>query len=620
MKRQSKAALAKRKLVKAYLDDDSTLIQLIDMAAESGAYEEPSGGWKVTKQIEREVTKFERDLQKALDQWTKKRPLKGMFTTNTLMDANGGYLVFMTLRGEGVGIWDGDWDEYFEDPKKDIKDLEKFLEQKLRKYADDTGGGSLNQAIDDAAYEQAYGAEASASITGKQASEIVKVLAKAGHKALALRFGRDVLAGSKKPAVAATEFFVVVADGDPNESYAGESLEEALDAAMFDSGTRYTVYKVMASDAGDARMPYSWKKGKVVKKAIASFKGAVPGNLADNTKPNTPQSQKQAVELLKQGGILPEGEKAADYPVLTAQVKKEIIATLLKRKQPKLATWASRNLKVQAAKNYASVVFLQNDHDFNDFSGSGGRGQEGFFDSSEKEMLKYLQQWDYGDNYGDIVDPMMQKGSNDYTYKKGPYVMTYNPGLGYAGLYVKAPIGAATKRRKKTTAQKKSLAAVGLSAVVDLDNGKHLYFNSNRMPEVGMMSREQLKALAIKEAKKLGWPPKGVIHFFKEPKGNKIAEEALGVLTFTGLLIKTVDMSSGSPKLVKTEKVTADEAANYMDDADLLLGMVKHLPAGTILKIVDTGTKQFRAYETSPGGYGSIRPLKKQELAALKKV
>jgi hypothetical protein len=47
------------------------------------------------------------------------------------------------------------------------------------------------------------------------------------------------------------------------------------------------------------------------------------------------------------------------------------------------------------------------------------------------------------------------------------------------------------------------------------------------MPEVGMMSREQLKALAIKEAKKLGWPPKGVIHFFKEPKGNKIAEEAL---------------------------------------------------------------------------------------------
>lgn len=172
--------------------------------------------------------------------------------------------------------------------------------------------------------------------------------------------------------------------------------------------------------------------------AQASFKGAVPGNLADNTKPSTPASQMETVELLKQGGILPPEEKAEDYPVLTAQVKKEIIATLLKRKQPKLAMWASRNLKVQAAKNYASVVFLQNSQDFNDFRGSGGKGIEGFFDSSEKEMMKYLQQWDYGDNYGEVVDPMQMKGSRDDVYKSGRYLMTYNSGLGYAGLYVKA--------------------------------------------------------------------------------------------------------------------------------------------------------------------------------------
>ena len=367
-------------------------------------------------------------------------------------------------------------------------------------------------------------------------SEMVSAIDKALKKAKKVKASRKV--------VAARQFFVVVADGDPNESYAGESLEEALDAAMFDSGTRYTVYKVMASDAGDARMPYSWKKGKVVKKATAStrkrqrkhhasFKGAVPGNLSNNTKPSTLDSQMEAVELLKQGGILPEDQKPEDYPVLTAKVKREIIATLLRRKQPKLATWASRNLvtarkrvtagkwfvleqmhlggfpsvftgkslddvvqqaadagmedyhdanvqtvdapnakeavkmieggqgdfvdegkvkrarkkvgastrkrrPVQAAKNYASVVFLQNDFDFNDFRGSGGKGQEGFFDSNEKEMMKYLQQWDYGDNYGDVVDPMMQKGTNDYVYKAGRYLMTYNPGLGYAGLYVKA--------------------------------------------------------------------------------------------------------------------------------------------------------------------------------------
>lgn len=386
MKRQSKAALAKRKLIKANLDDE-TLIQLIDMAGESGAYEEPSGGWKITKDIERQVAKFESDLMKVLDAWVKKNPLKDMFNADTLMDADGGYNVFMTLRGEGVGIWDGRWDEYFNDPKKDIKSLEKVLKQKLRKYADDTGGGSLNQAIDDAAYEQAYGddADAMASISAKTAKEIVLTLAKSGHRQLALRYGREVVAAKKR------------------------------------------------------------------KKAKGSFKAAVPGNLGNNTKPSTKQSQKQAVDLLKQGGILPEGEKASDYPVLTADVKKQIISTLLKRKQPKLATWASRNLKVQAAKNYVEVVFLQRDHDFDSFSGSGGRGQQGFFDSDEKEMLKFLQEWDYGDNYGDVIDPMQMKGRDDYVYKKGPYIMTYNPGLGHAGLAVKAPLGAST--------QKKSLAA-----------------------------------------------------------------------------------------------------------------------------------------------------------------
>lgn len=170
----------------------------------------------------------------------------------------------------------------------------------------------------------------------------------------------------------------------------------------------------------------------------ASFKGAVPGNLADNTKPSTPASQMETVELLKQGGILPPEEKAEDYPVLTAAVKKEIIATLLKRKQPKLAMWASRNLKVQAAKNYVSVVFLQLTQDFDGFSGSGGKDIEGFFDSSDKEMMEYLKQWDYGDNYGEVVDPMQVKGSGDSVYKQGRYLMTYNSRHGYAGLYVKA--------------------------------------------------------------------------------------------------------------------------------------------------------------------------------------
>lgn len=99
------------------------------------------------------------------------------------------------------------------------------------------------------------------------------------------------------------------------------------------------------------------------KRARSSFKGAVPGNLGDNTKPSTPQTQKQAVNLLKEGGILPETENAKDYPVLTASLKRDIIKTLLRRKQPKLATWASRNLQVQAAAVNLTEDLAMTSHD-----------------------------------------------------------------------------------------------------------------------------------------------------------------------------------------------------------------------------------------------------------------
>lgn len=479
MKRQSKAALAKRKLVKATLDDGDTLYQLIDMAAESGGYEEPPGGWEVTREIEKEVEKFGRDLDKVLQQWVKKYPLKEGHDVSDLPNAE--FLVFMTLRGEGVGIWDGDWDKFFNDPKKEIKALQKFLEQKLKKYANVGGSGSINEALDNAAYEQGGGDMDASALTASVMRDICATLLKGGKKTLAQRFVREVRKPkrARKPAKVRAyggpeeeditispagqlggEYEVGVVNG-PHIGRFGD-MDDAV-KAVWDYMKKNNYYPDVwyIDDHGGASVMtiksprnYTW----------SSFKAAVPGNLGNNTKPSTQQSQKQAVDLLKQGGILPPEEKAADYPVLTAQVKKQIIAVLLKRKQPKLATWASRNLvaakakRVRAAKNYAEVVFLQRDYDFKDFNGSGGRGQDGFFKSSEKEMLKYLQQWDYGDNYGEIVDPMQQKGSNDYTYKKGAYIMTYNPGLGYAGLAVKAPIGARTG--KTAGSKKKGLAPV----------------------------------------------------------------------------------------------------------------------------------------------------------------
>ena len=74
--------------------------------------------------------------------------------SSELVNEDGIYAVLMTLRGEGVGIWDGRWDHLFKNPKKAISALESYFKQTLGKYADDTGGGSLNQALMDAVYKQ----------------------------------------------------------------------------------------------------------------------------------------------------------------------------------------------------------------------------------------------------------------------------------------------------------------------------------------------------------------------------------------------------------------------------------------------------------------------------------
>lgn len=141
---------------KASLDGD-TLEQLIDMASESSGWEAPRRGWEVTQEVKKNARAFERDLQKALHFWVKQNPeaLAPDMDDYDLYDEEGPYLVLMTLNGHGVGIWDGSWDHLFVNPKRSIKDLKKYLFRKLGKYAEDTGTGLLNDAIYDAAYEQA---------------------------------------------------------------------------------------------------------------------------------------------------------------------------------------------------------------------------------------------------------------------------------------------------------------------------------------------------------------------------------------------------------------------------------------------------------------------------------
>ena len=149
-----------------------TLDWLVEGAADSAEIEN-SREAEATSAVKTLAKKFERDLEKAMEGWHQKNPdaLVEDMEVDDLLDDGAAYLVLMTLRGEGVGIWDGDWDHYFVDGDRGIKVLERHLEQKLGQYADDTGGGSLNEALEEAAYETTgsmdkYGSQADPTARG----------------------------------------------------------------------------------------------------------------------------------------------------------------------------------------------------------------------------------------------------------------------------------------------------------------------------------------------------------------------------------------------------------------------------------------------------------------------
>lgn len=139
------------------------------------------------------------------------------------------------------------------------------------------------------------------------------------------------------------EGYLMIQRGDPYENalemISGIKSEAAAKKNLDDLVT--TLKKALqSSDYLQSVVPHQ------IQDTQASFKAAIPGNLGANPKPSTKKTQKEAVDLLKQGGILPPDANAKDYPVLTAKTKRAIIATLLKHDKKALANWAARNLLV----------------------------------------------------------------------------------------------------------------------------------------------------------------------------------------------------------------------------------------------------------------------------------
>jgi len=130
-------------------NDDRTLDQLVEMAAESLEYPNADEAY-ATEEVRQLASEFDDAVYDALEEVVRRYPPKGDATAEDLFDADGPYNILMTLRGEGVGIWDGRWEEFYDD----TEEVERLLKQKLVKWAD-----KLEDAFHNAAYETGGGEE-----------------------------------------------------------------------------------------------------------------------------------------------------------------------------------------------------------------------------------------------------------------------------------------------------------------------------------------------------------------------------------------------------------------------------------------------------------------------------
>ena len=74
---------------------------------------------------------------------------------------------------------------------------------------------------------------------------------------------------------------------------------------------------------------------------------------------------------------------------------------------------------------FLNIVFIQNEN--------AAEPLKILEEQGESAALQYLCQWDYAENDGETYDEN-PRGSGDFVYHEGNYIMTYNTSLGYIGL------------------------------------------------------------------------------------------------------------------------------------------------------------------------------------------
>lgn len=137
--------------------DAETLEWLIEGEAESMQLDVDRGSLRVTPEVSRVVDAYTEALEASLTAFLRQSGRTAeqadALAWELMTEGDAAYAVLMTLRGEGVGIWDGRWDAWFS--SDEIEKLKAHLKRELGGYADDAGTGSLNDALRDAALEAA---------------------------------------------------------------------------------------------------------------------------------------------------------------------------------------------------------------------------------------------------------------------------------------------------------------------------------------------------------------------------------------------------------------------------------------------------------------------------------